>query len=111
MIDVLESAETDLNMVTRSMISADPALLERSQVLLERLVGTLTECKRVAASIPAERSREVRARLQRLQGKLRRLQALGEAAASALGGRPPAVYTATGGAGPAVELKTMSLDC
>lgn len=109
--DILESAETDLNVVTRSVISADPGLLEESRELLEKLVLTLTALRRSASAIPPGDTEQLRDRLGRLQVKLGRLQILGEAAACSLRRRAENAYTVLGPASCSSDLTTVSLDC
>ncbi|MCU1257716.1 MAG: hypothetical protein JWO80_601 [Bryobacterales bacterium] len=95
--ELLDSAETDLEGVSRSMLAADLSLLQESQLILERLVESLSRAK---AAVPLSAHAwppSVRGHLQTFHGKLHRLQILGNVAASAVAVRSQRPELSTGG--------------
>jgi hypothetical protein len=115
--ELLASAETDLNLVSRSMLAADPLLMQNSQFVLEQLVTSLYRIKTAALSTGASWPPGIRVQLDKFQSKLRRLQALGEIAMLAITlrsrqcGLSDRGYTARGEEQALPALSTMAFDC
>lgn len=114
--ELLDSAETDLHGVSRSMLTADPIAMQESQVVLEQLVGSLRGLKAAVGTSKHVWPSAIRERLTKFQVRLRRLQALADAALSAvlLRSQSPAFstgYTAHGVEAMRPELTTLTLDC
>jgi hypothetical protein len=115
--EVLDSAETDLNGVSRSMLMADAQSMQESQVVLKHLVERLHRIKAAVGTPGQAWPPGTLARLQAFQGKLRRLAMLGASAISAVALRSQGAAFSTGGyTVRGVEtlrpaLSTVTLDC